>query len=170
MALLAMMSSWSFGQLCKVNGTVQDALTGEALIGAYVKAGGAVVATDIEGRFSIAIPKGDEILEVSYIGYSNNSKEVSCLGAETNVVFRMETLIMKEAVVSADVVISRKTPVAFTNVLPAQIQEELAGRGCLCFEYHAWCLRHPAGGGDGDARVTIRLRSNEPGSHGGWCG
>ena len=157
MALLAMMSSWSFGQLCTVNGTVQDALTGEALIGAYVKAGGAVVATDIEGRFSIAIPKGDEILEVSYIGYSNNSKEVSCLGAETKVVFRMETLIMKEAVVSADVVISRKTPVAFTNVLPAQIQEELAGRDLpLVLNTTPGVYATQQGGGDGDARVTIR--------------
>ena len=69
----------------------------------------------------------------------------------------METLIMKEAVVSADVVISRKTPVAFTNVLPAQIQEELAGRDLpLVLNTTPGVYATQQGGGDGDARVTIR--------------
>jgi len=69
----------------------------------------------------------------------------------------METLIMEEAVVSADVVISRKTPVAFTNVLPAQIQEELAGRDLpLVLNTTPGVYATQGGGGDGDARVTIR--------------
>ena len=33
-------------QLCTINGVIEDALTGEPLIGAYVKSGSAVVATD----------------------------------------------------------------------------------------------------------------------------
>ena len=104
------------------------ALTGEPLIGAYVKSGNAVVATDFDGAFAMPVPKGEATLEVSYIGYASQVRQMECQGASTSVRFRMETLIMEEAVVSADVVISRKTPVAFTNVLPAQIQEELAGR------------------------------------------
>ena len=115
-------------QLCTVTGTVEDALSGEPLIGAYVKSGNAVVATDLDGAFAMALPKGKSSLEVSYIGYSGLSQDVTCTGVETFVRFRLETLIMKEAVVSADIAISRKTPVAFSNVLPAQIQEELAGR------------------------------------------
>ena len=118
----------SHAQLCTVKGVVEDALTGDPLIGAYVKYGNAVVATDFDGLFSMAVPKGEGLIEVSYIGYDSQSRKITCEGAETSVRFRMETLIMKEAVVSADMVISRKTPVAFTNVLPAQIQEELAGR------------------------------------------
>ena len=115
-------------QLCKVEGTVRDALSGEALIGAYVKSGNQVVATDFDGRFELAMPRGVLTLEVSYIGYESQSREVKCDGASTRVSFALETLVMQEAVVVADIAIDRKTPVAFTNVLPAQIQEELAGR------------------------------------------
>jgi outer membrane cobalamin receptor len=144
-------------QLCTVRGTVQDALTGDALIGAYIKAGSAFAATDLDGTFSLPVPKGEVTLEVSYIGYESQQRQVVCDGTETVLRFRMETLIMKEAVVSADVVISRKTPVAFTNVLPAQIQEELAGRDLpLVLNTTPGVYATQQGGGDGDARVTIR--------------
>jgi outer membrane cobalamin receptor len=144
-------------QLCTVNGLVEDALTGDPLIGAYIKAGNAVVATDLDGAFSLLLPKGEATLEVSYIGYASQSRTLTCDGTQTSVSFRMETLIMKEAVVSADVVISRKTPVAFTNVLPAQIQEELAGRDLpLVLNTTPGVYATQQGGGDGDARVTIR--------------
>lgn len=144
-------------QLCTVNGLVEDALTGDPLIGAYIKAGNAVVATDLDGAFSLPLPKGEVSLEVSYIGYASQSRTLTCDGSQASVRFRMETLIMKEAVVSADVVISRKTPVAFTNVLPAQIQEELAGRDLpLVLNTTPGVYATQQGGGDGDARVTIR--------------
>ena len=144
-------------QLCTINGVIEDALTGEPLIGAYVKSGNAVVATDFDGVFAMPVPKGVATLEVSYIGYASQVRQVECEGASTSVRFRMETLIMEEAVVSADVVISRKTPVAFTNVLPAQIQEELAGRDLpLVLNTTPGVYATQQGGGDGDARVTIR--------------
>ncbi|MDA0728113.1 MAG: TonB-dependent receptor [Bacteroidetes bacterium] len=144
-------------QLCVVEGTVVDALTNEPLIGAYIKSVNSVVATDFDGAFSLALPKGAASLEVSYIGYASQQRQVECTGASTQVRFRMETLIMEEAVVSADVVISRKTPVAFTNVLPAQIQEELAGRDLpLVLNTTPGVYATQQGGGDGDARVTIR--------------
>ncbi len=158
LALVALcMGVTSHAQLCTVNGVVEDALTGDPLIGAYVKSGNAVVATDYDGVFTMAVPKREALIEVSYIGYESQSRQVTCEGAGTSVRFRMETLIMKEAVVSADVVISRKTPVAFTNVLPAQIQEELAGRDLpLVLNTTPGVYATQQGGGDGDARVTIR--------------
>ena len=125
--LLAFVGNAS-AQRCVINGAVEDALTGDPLIGAYVKAGDEIIATDFDGKFSIAVSTSEVNLEVSYIGYSSQTRRVLCNGTEGFARFKMETLIMQEAVVSADVVISRKTPVAFTNVLPAQIQEELAGR------------------------------------------
>ena len=150
-------STGLWAQLCTIKGVVEDALTGEALIGAYVKSGNAVVATDFDGAFTMPVPKGEANMEVSYIGYDSQTKTVQCDGTDTSVRFRLETLIMKEAVVSADVVISRKTPVAFTNVLPAQIQEELAGRDLpLVLNTTPGVYATQQGGGDGDARVTIR--------------
>ena len=110
-------------QLCKVEGNVSDAISGEALIGAYIKVGDQVVATDFDGGFDIDLPRGVVELEVSYIGYESQRREVNCDRATTFVSFALETLLMKEAIVATDIAIDRKTPVAFTNVLPAQIQE-----------------------------------------------
>ena len=70
---------------------------------------------------------------------------------------RDRSLILEEAIVAADIAIDRKTPVAFTNVLPAQIQEELAGRDLpLILNSTPGVYATQQGGGDGDARVTIR--------------
>lgn len=154
--LLAFVGNAS-AQRCVINGTVEDALTGDPLIGAYVKAGDEIIATDFDGKFSITVSTSEVSLEVSYIGYSSQTRRVLCNGTEGFARFKMETLIMQEAVVSADVVISRKTPVAFTNVLPAQIQEELAGRDLpLVLNTTPGVYATQQGGGDGDARVTIR--------------
>lgn len=154
--LLAFVGNAS-AQRCVINGAVEDALTGDPLIGAYVKAGDEIIATDFDGKFSFPVPAGVITVEVSYIGYSSQSRQVPCNSTEGFARFKMETLIMQEAVVSADVVISRKTPVAFTNVLPAQIQEELAGRDLpLVLNTTPGVYATQQGGGDGDARVTIR--------------
>lgn len=134
-----------------------DALTKEPLIGAYIKNGDAIMATDLDGRFSLSISGADNLIEASYIGYQAASKKVSCTGDAIELRFSMETLVMKEAVVAADIAIARKTPVAFTNVLPAQIQEELAGRDLpLVLNTTPGVYATQQGGGDGDARVTIR--------------
>ena len=124
-AALIMLPLMSVAQTCTVRGIVVDALTKEPLIGAYIKNGDAIMATDLDGRFSLSISGADNLIEASYIGYQAASKKVSCTGDAIELRFSMETLVMKEAVVAADIAIARKTPVAFTNVLPAQIQEEL---------------------------------------------
>ena len=144
-------------QSCIIKGAVEDVLTGEPLIGAYIKYGNEVVSTDLDGKFSIPAPLGEATIEVSYIGYSTQSRQITCTSNEAFARFRMETLVMNEAVVAADIVISRKTPVAFTNVLPAQIQEELAGRDLpMVLNTTPGVYATQQGGGDGDARVTIR--------------
>ena len=52
--LLAFVGNAS-AQRCVINGTVEDALTGDPLIGAYVKAGDEIIATDFDGKFSITV-------------------------------------------------------------------------------------------------------------------
>ena len=115
-------------QNCAVSGIVRDGLSGDPLIGAYVKVGDKITATDIDGRYTLSIPTGNRELTFSYIGYAPRVMSVNITGTSQTVNARLESLIMEEAIVAADLAIDRKTPVAFTNVLPAQIQEELAGR------------------------------------------
>lgn len=151
------MLSAVFGQNSTVSGAVTDGFTGEALIGAYVKAGDAIVPTDIDGRYELSLPQGKQTITFSYIGYESLQKEVQVSGSTLKVNVKLETLVLAEAVVAADLAIDRKTPVAFTNVLPAQIQEELAGRDLpLILNSTPGVYATQQGGGDGDARVTIR--------------
>jgi hypothetical protein len=64
-------------QSCIVKGAVEDVLTGEPLIGAYIKTGNEIISTDLDGQFSIPAPLGELTIEVSYIGYSNQSRQFS---------------------------------------------------------------------------------------------
>ena len=66
-----------FGQNLTVTGTVKD-VTGEPVIGANViqegMSNGSI--TDIDGKFSLSIPKGS-VLVISYIGYASQNVTVT---------------------------------------------------------------------------------------------
>ena len=47
------------------------------------------------------------------------------LGESIEINFKMNTVILREAEVVTDIAIERETPVAFSNIKPLQIQEEL---------------------------------------------
>ncbi len=149
--------SAAYGQNCTLSGVVKDGLTGDPLIGAYVVSGDDITATDIDGRYTLGLPVGETVISFSYIGYEAQEKQIDLKGATATLNATLSSLILSEAVVAADVAIDRKTPVAFTNVLPAQIQEELAGRDLpLILNSTPGVYATQQGGGDGDARVTIR--------------
>lgn len=58
-----------------ISGTVSDASTGEALIGASIAVRGTNLGTlsDAQGRFQLSVPDNAETLVVSYLGYSSVS-------------------------------------------------------------------------------------------------
>lgn len=87
LALLLMGSAALWAQRT-ITGKVTDD-NGEALIGASILVKGTVkgTITDVEGAFSLAIPEGSNILQISYTGFK--AKEVT-LGAETNLTIIME--------------------------------------------------------------------------------
>lgn len=70
--LLSAAGLWAQRQ---ISGVVTDVETGEALIGASVRAVGATVGanTDFDGRFSFTIPEGVTQIEVSYTGYDTRT-------------------------------------------------------------------------------------------------
>jgi iron complex outermembrane receptor protein len=70
---------------------------------------------------------------------------------------KMDTDLLNEAEVVADVARERETPVAFTNVLPARIEEELASQDIpMMLNATPGVYATQTGGGDGDSRITIR--------------
>ena len=113
-------------QNVQVSGIVKDNASGETLIGANVLfAEGLGTVTDINGQFSMRIAPGDYQIQISYVGYQTIQQDVSATGRSVFLEFFMESLVIDEVIVTADVARSRKTPVAFSNVLPGKIAEEL---------------------------------------------
>lgn len=156
-SIALLMGLASVAQNHTLEGTVIDALTKEALIGAYVKAGTAQIATDFDGHFEVELPAGTYTVEVTYIGYKTVSRTVNLSASTRPLSVALETESMSEAEVVADVARERETPVAFTNVLPAQIQEELGSQDLpMILNSTPGVYATQQGGGDGDARVTIR--------------
>jgi Outer membrane cobalamin receptor protein len=69
----------------------------------------------------------------------------------------METIVLDEISIIGDVARSRETPVAFTTILPEQIEERLAGQDIpMILNKTPGVYASEQGGGDGDARITIR--------------
>lgn len=71
---LLSLSSFAFAQRT-VMGTITDADSGDALIGASVLAKGsdAGTVTDIDGKYSLEVPSGVTELEISYTGFSTQT-------------------------------------------------------------------------------------------------
>ena len=98
----------------KCSGVVVDD-QGEPVIGATVSVPGTsvAIATDIDGRFLIDVPRGKTI-HVTYIGY----KPVN-LAAKTDmgsIALEVESQLLKDVVVEQSVAKTRLTPVAASTI------------------------------------------------------
>ena len=73
-----------FAQNRMLSGTVKDATTGEALIGVNVTGKGTTMGTvtDIDGKFTLELPKDVTALVFSYIGYTNLEKPILSLNID----------------------------------------------------------------------------------------
>jgi iron complex outermembrane receptor protein len=148
-----------FAQNAKIAGVVLDAVTGEPLIGAsVVYAPGKGGVTDFDGKFTITdVPNGTYQLVISYIGFTPDTQQVVLNDKQVYIESKLATQRMKEVMVTADVAKSRETPIAFTNVSVQKIEEELGSRDIpMLLMTTPGVYASQQGGGDGDARITIR--------------
>ena len=147
-----------FAQQYTVSGLVKDAQTGEPLIGANVVYGPTQgTVTDYQGNFTLKLTPGEYTLNISYVGYETETRQISVENRAVFLDVELESMTIDEVVVTADMAISRETPVAFTNVNPEKIQEELAGQDLpMILNTTPGVYATQQGGGDGDARITIR--------------
>lgn len=148
----------SYAQETLVTGKVIDKETGETLIGANViYAPGRGTISNPEGKFELPLEPGSYELQVSYVGYEQESRKIEVGGKTLILEFRLLSMTIDEVIITADYARSRETPVAFTNVSPAKIEEELAGQDIpLILNSTPGVYATQQGGGDGDARITIR--------------
>ena len=141
-----------------ISGKVIDASTGEALIGATIMYGkGQGTATDFDGNFSISIPTGERSIKVSYVGYKEINKIITVGNKSQILNFKLKTVLLNEVQVVADIARDRETPVAFSTIPMKQINEELASQDIpMVLNSTPGVYATQSGGGDGDARITIR--------------
>lgn len=140
-----------------LSGKIIDSENKEALIGAsiLVKSGVGTVA-DLNGNYSIKLPKGEYNMVVSMIGYSNFKQRIKLVGNKI-LDINLENNVLTEVEVVADMAKIRETPVAFSSISATKIQEELGGRDIsMIANTTPGAYASSSGGGSGDSRVTIR--------------
>lgn len=151
-------NTFSFAQKYYLTGKVTDAQSGETLIGAsilYSETQGTV--TDFEGNYSIELPNGTYTIRASYVGYDLIEKQVIIANKSQTINFSLKSKTLDEVKIVADVAIARKTPIAFTNIEPKQLQENLASQDIpMILNSTPGVYATQEGGGDGDAQITIR--------------
>ncbi|MDG2446350.1 MAG: TonB-dependent receptor [Flavobacteriaceae bacterium] len=140
-----------------LKGYIYDDISSETLIGANIIASnGTGTVSDLEGYFELVLPKGEVEIRVSYVGYKEEKKTLR-LEKNLTVNFYLNTQILDEVQVVSDIARSRETPVAFSNISPKKLEEELAGQDIpMILNSTPGVYATQSGGGDGDARISIR--------------
>ena len=140
-----------------LKGYIYDDISSETLIGANIIASnGSGTVSDFEGYFELALPKGEVEIRVSYVGYKEERMTLQ-LEQNKTINFYLSTQILNEVQVVSDIARSRETPVAFSNISPKKLEEELAGQDIpMILNSTPGVYATQSGGGDGDARISIR--------------
>ena len=113
----------------KVNGTVQDASTGEALIGVTILVKGTTqgTVTDFDGGFSLKVNENDT-LQLSYIGYTPVEISIGTRSALGMIKMMAETVSLEDVTITGQMARVSETPVAVSQVTALDIEERLGNR------------------------------------------
>ena len=146
-----------FAEAQKVTGNVQDAKTGETLIGVSILEVGTTngIITDLDGNFTLTVQEGAK-LQLSYVGYQTltMSAKKGNLG-----IIRMEpeAVMLEDITITGQMARTQQTPVAVSQVTALEIEERLAGQ-----EFPEVLKNTPGvhangvGGGWGDSEIWMR--------------
>ena len=147
-----------FAQNGTVRGTVSDDITGETLIGAtVVYSKGKGTTTDYNGAYSISLPQGEYTFTYSFVGMKPKTKKVKVTSKTQFLNIKLASNSLREIEIIADIAKERETPVAFTNISKEKLNEELASQDIpMILNSTPSVYATQTGGGDGDARITIR--------------
>ncbi|OYT17181.1 MAG: TonB-dependent receptor [Bacteroidetes bacterium 4572_77] len=161
-AVMALFSSSLFAQ-GTVTGRVMDPVAEEGLIQATVIVSGTSygTTTDMDGKFILNAPEGEQTINVQYVGFKSYSKQIVVIKGETvalgNIPMESSQIGLAEINVLANIAVDRKTPVAVSTIKAAEIEEVLGSQ-----ELPEVLNRTPGvyatkgAGGYGDSKITIR--------------
>ncbi len=160
--LLILTTTFAFGQNI-VTGVVVDG-NGEPLPDAdiTVKSTGKTVSTDLDGKYSIEAPDGEQVFLIEFLGLESKEQMVNVDGDTTATTAILtdggaigEVVFIGQGVL--DIAKDRETPVAVSTIKADVIQEKLGNQ-----EFPEILKTTPSvyatkqGGGYGDSRINIR--------------
>ena len=156
-SIFLLTTGYLFSQEYTLSGKITDAETDEALFGANIMAAkGKGNTSDFDGNYSIKLKPGEYEIKVSFVGYESEIKKIN-LQSNKELNFRLKPEILDEVKIVADVAEFRETPVAFSSIKPKKIEEELGPQDIpMLLNSTPGAYATQQGGGDGDARITIR--------------
>lgn len=158
-SFVLLVSFSSFAQTYTISGKVDDAVTGEALVGAnvYLQNTPWGAATDANGKYSIKADAGTYTITCSYIGYDKMEQKIDVNGDMTLNFSLKEYQFTLSVTVISDRAKERETPVAFTNIDKRQMEFNLGSRDIpLVLNTAPSVFSTDQGGGSGDARINVR--------------
>ncbi|MEX1193301.1 MAG: TonB-dependent receptor plug domain-containing protein, partial [Brumimicrobium sp.] len=143
-----------------LKGEVIDHTTGEPVIGAYVYISDEYRSkAELDGSYTIKnIPYGTYSVRVSMYSFDTVSVTVNIDKTEVTENFMLgDTQEMEEVNVVGQLAVDRKTPVAVSRISAKQINEELGSQELpMVLNSTPGVHATQQGGGDGDARISIR--------------
>ncbi|MGZ8556898.1 MAG: TonB-dependent receptor [Chitinophagaceae bacterium] len=146
--------------LLDVSGTVTEAASGKPLPGASVKLKGTDIgtSTDANGNFTLQIPDAGGVLAISYVGYESEEVAVSKAGSFT-VSLKLKVSQVDEVIVIGFGERKKKDVTgAISNVTSKDIEKITALSPELALQGKAAGVFVSSGGGDPQARATVRIR------------
>jgi iron complex outermembrane recepter protein len=157
LVILFVSSTTIFAQT-NVTGKILDAVTNEALPGVTVslKNSGKITLSKPDGSFSIAAASSDTLI-LNYTGYIRKNFGVEPGQNLGEIVLDINNVAMKEIIVTSNVAVERKTPIAVTTIRAAVIEERIGSK-----EFPEILRTAPStyvtksGGGFGDSRINVR--------------
>ncbi len=164
-SLLLLFVSVAFGvfaQSTTIKGFVYDGeWGGEPLPGVNIIYGppGLGTVTDLDGAYTLSLKPGKYTLEISYVGFEKQTKEIEVGNKPIQQLnFTLQTITLTEVQVVGDVAKTRETPIAFSNISPVKMEEQLASQDIplILNSTPGVYATKSGGGGDGDARINIR--------------
>lgn len=103
------------------------------------------------------MPNGTYNVAIQFSGFQTITKEVVVNNNEVFVNVQLKPNVIKEVEVFADIAINRQTPVAFSNIPAEKIKEQLGSQDLpMILNTTPGVYATQGGGGDGDARISIR--------------
>ena len=149
-----------FAQNRTLSGTVKDAATGEALIGVNVTGKGTTIGTvtDIDGKYTLELPKDVSTLVFSYIGYTTIEKPV--LALKVDAALSVEGKQIDDVVVTAVAIKREKRSTSYaTTTVKSDDLNQTASTALTALQGKAAGVRITQGNGQLGSSSRVILRS-----------